>query len=1645
MSTSNTNAKVAPRPASVQERPSSAKSYNSWVKEDPTDVAKLKDNERSSTPVQFLSPKGSSVVSVREAADMKVTDTAGPSSRGSRPSTPKLERPVSPKSVRSASPSLSHKLKTNSVAPTDAVLPAQEPKELQKPEPVEAWSDNGKNEEPTKQVPRPPSGGRATPLRNRSPGEGAHMGSVPSMRSVISVKEAAEDQRVDGMTTPGSSKVTPAAPKVDGKTTGTSKIADDSRSVVSRASTRIAPPQPAKQQQAYIPYVMARDTIGKVVDDMKLMKDNHIEIVHKIQDAHKKIENETQSQFNIFVLGLRTQYKEKVKTFKQVILVHQQEVDGLKNYWESSLTSLAQKNKELMKQKKELLLMNKTEVEKLQKEKEQLMMELTQKMDEDGKTSHEKIKQLQESEKSLEDEKKILEDELASEKNTVKEKEEDIERLRTQLSEGGIAPLVVRSGRDSVGSENAEEKTEVRTSGAAVIVAGISSEERDRIKKEKDEMQDKLIESQKELAIVRVKYSNLEKQYRSVASMAKRDEESIAAQMEDVNKDVEILREEKDKLKEEMATWEKDFKERTGQEPSEEDRPESIKELHIQLEEVDSQESNLEAQLSTLSELKEGKIPEPEEISVPEPIIRTVEVTIPDPVTLAALESSQARNKEFQAEIKALKDQLNESQKALRKIEKENKKLQHVSKDAVSGKDNANAVLVLRAVLQEMNAREGKSEVDKTNLQSQLHKLEEEKQRLADDQKEMKEKLDLWVREFEEANGKAPENSDRNDEIDQLYQSLQDANEKSVELEAQNTALTIMTTGELPQDFDKVSSAQVIVSNGGSSEETNELKERLQELEEELEGLNQRNSSLETSLEEMEVEKQSLEERISQLMNGEGSVVPPPGEGGISAGGVTPVPSYDYYNEDDVEELGAQLNLLRKQQDNLERQLEAEREAHEETKEALEELRGKLEQAREDGAAAARDNDGKAKATNTAVLAEMALQTKSLEEAKQRIDELEKEKLSNIPADSADEIRKLQEKLKKSEKDRDVSQKSEIQKTSELEKVKVDLETTQKALAKERETNRGHQENLKKKLAEKDKQSKEMVANTEKKFTAREEEKQKQIKALEKKLKEGKLTAAVGGAAVAARGGNKVDAKTEKKMTMMQDHINNLKKQVEQEKNTAKQLEKDLKEMKSGGVADKQAGKKIEKQLKDLEKKLESETKKFEREHKKATELDTQLKDVTKERDSHADENKKLQVQIASLGVAAQEALELKEKVDGMQGELKELKTENKSLTENYNSERVLRKKYYNMVEDMKGKIRVYCRARPLSGSERERGNYEIVQAPDEYSIAIDSNRGKKEFQFDHIFMPDASQEDVFEDTNNLIQSAVDGYNVCIFAYGQTGSGKTFTMIGDREQNFPGIAPRAFNKIFDVIEENKSKFSFKVYTYMCELYNEKLIDLYSKDHSDDARLDIKKDKKGMVFIQGAVIQEATNSKELNGLFEHGSENRHVASTKMNAESSRSHLILAIIIESTNLATGSVVKGKLSLVDLAGSERAAKTGATAEQLKEANSINKSLSALGDVISALSSEQQFIPYRNNKLTMLMQDSLGGNAKTLMFVNISPADYNAEETVVSLTYASRVKLITNDASKNADNKEIARLKNIISKLKSGETVDEDEEEGA
>jgi len=270
-------------------------------------------------------------------------------------------------------------------------------------------------------------------------------------------------------------------------------------------------------------------------------------------------------------------------------------------------------------------------------------------------------------------------------------------------------------------------------------------------------------------------------------------------------------------------------------------------------------------------------------------------------------------------------------------------------------------------------------------------------------------------------------------------------------------------------------------------------------------------------------------------------------------------------------------------------------------------------------------------------------------------------------------------------------------------------------------------------------------------------------------------------------------------------------------------------------------------------------------------------------------------------------------------------------------------------------------------------------------------------------------------------------------------------MTGKPE--LPGLTPRAIDEIFRLRDE-RSAVTITVKTYFVELYLDTIVDLYFiLDHKgkrgapDPPKLDIKLDSKKMVYISNCIVKDAADASELMNLFNRGNAERHVGATKMNAESSRSHSIFAILIESYDPRTKRTTTGKLSLVDLAGSERADKTGATADRLKEGIAINKSLSALGDVISALSTGEKIIPYRNSKLTQMMQDSLGGNAKTLMFVNFSPADYNADETVAALNYATRVKTITNDVSKAAESAEVGHLKSIIKKLKAGQELDEAE----
>ena len=204
---------------------------------------------------------------------------------------------------------------------------------------------------------------------------------------------------------------------------------------------------------------------------------------------------------------------------------------------------------------------------------------------------------------------------------------------------------------------------------------------------------------------------------------------------------------------------------------------------------------------------------------------------------------------------------------------------------------------------------------------------------------------------------------------------------------------------------------------------------------------------------------------------------------------------------------------------------------------------------------------------------------------------------------------------------------------------------------------------------------------------------------------------------------------------------------------------------------------------------------------------------------------------------------------------------------------------------------------------------------------------------------------------------------------------------------------------------------------MLELYQDTLNDLLlpapsggrrGGEERTPPRLDIKKDSKGWVTVQNATVVPVRTKEDMEAAISTGLRARATSATKMNAESSRSHLIFSLVIETTDLQTQGVARGKLSFVDLAGSERVKKSGAAGATMKEAQAINKSLSALGDVISALAQEKAHVPYRNHKLTMLMSDSLGGNAKTLMFVNVSPSDGNLEETQNSLAYATRVRTI-------------------------------------
>ncbi|ESQ27967.1 hypothetical protein EUTSA_v10018049mg [Eutrema salsugineum] len=365
------------------------------------------------------------------------------------------------------------------------------------------------------------------------------------------------------------------------------------------------------------------------------------------------------------------------------------------------------------------------------------------------------------------------------------------------------------------------------------------------------------------------------------------------------------------------------------------------------------------------------------------------------------------------------------------------------------------------------------------------------------------------------------------------------------------------------------------------------------------------------------------------------------------------------------------------------------------------------------------------------------------------------------------------------------------------------------------------------------------------------------------------------------------------------------------------------------------------------------------------------------------------------------------------------------------------RKELYNKILELKGNIRVFCRCRPLNFEEVEAGvsmGIDVESTKSGEVIVMSNGFPKKSFKFDSVFGPNASQADVFEDTAPFATSVIDGYNVCIFAYGQTGTGKTFTMEGTQDDR--GVNYRTLKHLFQITKERENRYNYEISVSVLEVYNEQIRDLLvpaSQNASVSKRFEIRQVSEGNHHVPGLIEARVKNIDEVWDVLKTGSNARAVGKTTANEHSSRSHCIHCVMVKGENLLNGECTKSKLWLVDLAGSERVAKTEVQGERLKETQNINKSLSALGDVIFALANKSSHVPFRNSKLTHLLQDSLGGDSKTLMFVQISPNEKDLSETLCSLNFASRVRGIElGPAKKQLDNTELLKYKQMVEKWK-------------
>jgi len=380
------------------------------------------------------------------------------------------------------------------------------------------------------------------------------------------------------------------------------------------------------------------------------------------------------------------------------------------------------------------------------------------------------------------------------------------------------------------------------------------------------------------------------------------------------------------------------------------------------------------------------------------------------------------------------------------------------------------------------------------------------------------------------------------------------------------------------------------------------------------------------------------------------------------------------------------------------------------------------------------------------------------------------------------------------------------------------------------------------------------------------------------------------------------------------------------------------------------------------------------------------------------------EIEVLKERIRAEEAIGMKsgqasaKVVAGLEAQLREGQTE--------------RRRMHNLIQELRGNVRVFARIRPFLPGDGVSDDAEpcIVPTGDTTLKILMDEKGTQEhtFSFDRVFPPSAGQDQVFTEVSEFVQSALDGYNVCLFSYGQTGSGKTHTMQGSGFGQMRGIIPRAIEQVGDYKEElMKDGWQYNMQVSFLEIYNETIRDLLRENEIDEFKHEVKVTPEGRRYVSDItmVSLEPTDTDAVEAVMRTAAKYRSVGHTDMNAVSSRSHSVFTLHLTALHPENRQSLRGTLNLVDLAGSERLDRSKVTGDRAKEAMAINKSLSSLTDVFVSIGKKAAHIPFRNSKLTYLLQPSLSGDGKTLMLSNLSPTELSTQESLCSLRFASQV----------------------------------------